>query len=605
MDIRQYLCDNILITDGAMGTYYSEISGQDVSDSELANKKNPEIIKKIHKSYIQSGADLIRTNTFSLNSFILDKSTSEIEELFTAGFKIARQAVEQTAKEGPVFIAADIGPLPQQVEENIIKEPEEIISEYKFIIDTFFSAGADIFLFETFSDLQYLPEITKYIKNINQNSFVLTQFALDHNGFTRKGLPVQEVVEKISDVKTVDAYGFNCGVGPTHLYDIMKKLNFPEGDIISALPNAGYPEIISERTIYSKNADYFAEVMTDIKKLGVNIIGGCCGTTPVHIQKLSKKLAGKPVTKIKQNVISSEKEVTPRRGENKFQEKLQQGKFVTAVELDPPFSTEIGEVLDKVRILAEDGRTDIITVPDSPLGRVRLDSVMFAAKIFREFGLDTLPHLTCRDQNSIGLKSSIMSANIEGLRNLLLVTGDPVPNSADSKSQGVFNLNSYQLIELIAEINKQMLGENTFYLGSGLNLNTEQISHEIDRMEKKIAAGARFFMTQPVFTTKAIDFIRKFEQPENIKIIAGILPPISYKNARFLNNEIPGITIPDTLINQFKPSMSRSQAEKTGIKIAVSRAEKMKNHVDGFYFIPPFNRVHLVCEILDQLEIRV
>ena len=264
--IKEYLKDSILITDGAMGTYYSHITGSETTISELSNKQNPELIKGIHKEYIEAGAKLIRTNTFSANSFTLGISRQDIKELIAAGYEIAKSA----AKDHDVFVAASIGPIPELVEGKIL-EKDAILDEYLFIANSFLNLGANIFIFETFSSTEYIKEVSEYIKSINPKAFILTQFALNTNGFTRKGISARRIQKQIKQVDSVDAYGFNCGIGPTHLYNIIKKLDFSK-DIVSALPNSGYPVIINERTVYQQNPEYFAEKLIDIKGWGLALL---------------------------------------------------------------------------------------------------------------------------------------------------------------------------------------------------------------------------------------------------------------------------------------------------------------------------------------------
>lgn len=602
MHIKDYLADSIIITDGAMGTYYAEITGRDISHAEEANLKKPSIIRDIHTSYIEAGADLIRTNTFSLPGFQKEDDFSRVRDILSAGLEIAQSA----AHKKDVFVAADIGPLGplnRQTEDSQNGEHTEIIKRYKFIVDAFYEAGADIFLFETFSSLDYLEEIINYLAGKEgSDKFILTQFALDQNGFTRKGISAQEIINRAAAIKEIDACGFNCGVGPGHLLNIMQDLHFMEDSFISALPNAGYPEVVDQRTVFTSNADYFAGIMGDIKNLGINIIGGCCGTTPLHIEKIAQKLTGKPRVKSKRRPAEKAPQSKKTAGDNKFRQKLAQDQTVIAVELDPPFADRDDDLMQKARLLAEDKHIDIITIPDSPLGRVRLEPIMTAARISRQLGIETLPHLTCRDRNSIALKSQLMTGNLEGLRNILLVTGDPVPGTTEREASGVFSLNSLQLMELVSEMNQELLAEKQYYIGGALNVNAQNLSAEIKRMWQKIESGAQFFMTQPVFSDRVVNFFKRNFWPEETKILAGILPPVSYKNARFLDAEIPGIEIPEQIINRFQKNMSKTESAEIGVQIALSLTRKLKNNVDGFYFMPPFNRVEMIIEIMHRLE---
>ena len=591
--LKQYLGDNILITDGAMGTYYSHLTGVHTTLSELANIENPQIIKEIHQQYIDAGARLIRTNTFSTNSYTLKRTREEVGVLLTAGYDIAKTSVGSK----DVFIAADIGPIPEMIEGKAI-EKAAIYDEYLFIIDTFLKLGADIFVFETFSSTEYLKALSEYIKSSNPDSFVLAQFALNAEGYTRKGISARRIQEQVKQIPSVDAYGFNCGVGPAHLYKSVKELDL-SGGTVSILPNSGYPIIVNERTVYTENPEYFADRLMDLRDLGAKIIGGCCGTTPLHISMLARRLDSSPSRSAAAPKIAVEEPYTPKPPPNSFAHKLNKGEFVIAVELNPPFSTDLDKVLEGAGELKDRG-VDILTVADSPMARSRIDSGMVAAKIKREAGIETMPHLCCRDRNVIAIKSWLLGTYIEGIRNLLVITGDPVPSPERNDIKSVFNLNSIRLLEMIAEMNREVFAQEPFLLGGALNLNVLNKDVELRRMEQKTESGAKFFLTQPVFLDSTIEYLRKAKQKTDAKILAGIIPLVSYRNAVFLNNEIAGIDIPDKYIKRFSPNMSRQEAEDVGVEIAVDIINKVKGQADGIYLITPFNRTGMIARIIDK-----
>lgn len=598
--IKDYLKNNILITDGAMGTYYSQIKGNNSGFSEMGNINEPEVIKDIHLEYINSGAKLIRTNTFSANTITLKLTRQEVAELIKKGYRIAVEA----ALEKEVFIAASIGPIPETSHEKKEIDSSYILEEYKFIVDTFLEEGTNIFIFETFSSTEYLKVVSEYIKIKNPSAFILTQFALNLEGYTRKGISCGRIINEIKEINTIDAYGFNCGVGPTHLYNSLKKYNFSE-DIVSVLPNAGYPEVINERTVYVQNTEYFANIMMNIKKLGAKIIGGCCGTTPEHIKKLSEKLSGKVIEskdyfKYEKNQEKNENQAA--KVQNNFYINMKQNKFMIAVELDPPFDTSVEKIINGAKLLKKQG-VDMVTIADSPRGRARADSVILASKIKREAEIDVIPHICCRDKNFNALRSSILAGHIDNIRNVLAVTGDPVPGASKSEIVNVFNLNSFKLMELISEMNKEVFAEEEFCIGGALNLNVLNKDNEIARMFKKVEKGASFFFTQPIYSDEVIEYLPKIKRNKDIKIFGGIMPIVTYNNAQFLNNEMPGFHIPEEHINKFSIDMTREEAEEVGIDLAVELAEKIRPHVDGFYFVTPFNRVEMIAKIINKLHI--
>lgn len=596
--IRSFLQENILIADGATGTYYAQLSGFSNGFCELANLFRPELVRQLHQEYIQAGARLIRTNTFSANPATLRLSKEETKKLLIQGWRLAQSA----ALGKGVFVAANIGPISGGASDPIGLDACSLFDQYRFLVDTFLDEGAAIFNFETFSSLDELTAIAEYIKSQNKQAWILTQFAINADGFTRKGIAAERIYRDARKVSAIDAYGFNCGVGPTHLRQALKNFDFSQ-DVVATLPNAGYPEVINERTVYTHNPDYFADQVLPLKQLGIKILGGCCGTTPLHIRALAQKLLQPQgiITNLMPASPPVRPELRPVLSGNKFADKLNRGKFVIAAELDPPVDTGIHKILDGAAIYRDAG-VDIITVADSPLGKPRVDSVMIAAKIQREIGIDTLPHLCCRDKNLNGLKSSILAAHIEGIRNILAVTGDPLPLFSKNEIKSVFNLNSLQFIKFLAEMNSSVFQADPLAIGGALNLNVSRKACEIERMVKKIDQGASFFLTQPIFDQDVLEFLPKIPRSGKVKILGGILPIVNYRNALFLKNELPGITIADEYLLRFDPDMPREPAEAAGIELAVEIALKMKPFVDGFYFITPFNRSGMIAKILKSLQ---
>ncbi|MDP4093353.1 MAG: bifunctional homocysteine S-methyltransferase/methylenetetrahydrofolate reductase [Bacillota bacterium] len=589
--LADYLKNNVIITDGAMGTYYSQISDKKLPFPELANLEDLKTVELIHSEYIKAGAKLIRTNTFSANPVTLNCSREKIRTILCNAYKAAVNA----AFEKDIFIAANIGPIPETPDGN---NKNEVFEEYRFIADIFLELGADIFNFETFSSTEQLKEITHYIRNKKKSAFIIVQFAVTLDGYTRKGIGKERIINEVKNTCSANAYGFNCGVGPTHLFNMVKDITFAD-DILSMLPNAGYPEIINERTVFSHNPEYFAEIMANAKGLGIKILGGCCGTTPMHIKALSERLnsvgfgygANKPV-KIPAQVKSQ-------KIKNTFAEKMKSGKFLVAVELDPPFNASVEKIINGANLLKENG-VDLITLADSPMARPRVESTALAAKIKREVGIEVMPHICCRDKNINAIKSALLAAHMEDIRNILAVTGDPIPNEFKNEIKSVFNLNSIELIELISEMNMEVFEKDSYNVGAALNLNVLNKEAELLRMQRKIEKGAKLFLTQPIFENDAIECLAQISKLEDIKLLGGIMPVVSYKNAQFLNNEIPGIKIPGMYIERFKDIADRAQAENTGVEIAVEIANSIRPYVDGYYFITPFNRVDMIIKIINK-----
>jgi methionine synthase / methylenetetrahydrofolate reductase(NADPH) len=582
----------ILLTDGAMGTYYAELTGDVRGFCEFANVNNPEIILKIHKAYLAAGAGLIRTNTFAANRYALDVSREEQTWILKKGLEIAMKAVNGTN----TFVAASIGPIRSTGEE----EDQEILDEFLFMTKTLVDAGARNFIFETFSDAKFLPAVAQAIKGWAPDAFILTQFAFSTDGLTRDGFGIQTIFEEIESCTAIDAYGLNCGSGPSQLRKLLGRLDLKDKPV-SVLPNASYPELVNERTVYVNNPPYFASVMEDVVELGAQIVGGCCGTTPEHIRALAELLGHVKAVCGPVHQIHDVPKPKMHRQTSLFQAKLDRGDFITAVEMDPPFDIQIDQMIEHAKLCASAG-VDLITIADSPRGIARVDSLMTAALLHRETGMEVMPHLCCRDKNINAIRSGLMACHIEGIRNILAVTGDPILEADKVTTKSVFNLNAYRLIDLIQVMNREMCPDRNITIAAALNLNVPDLEKEYLRMMKKAEKGTAVFLTQPIFDEAAALALTDVRRRFGVKVIAGIMPLVSYKNAVFLNNEVPGIQIPEHIVNRFSISMTREEAEAEGIRIALEIAARIRPDVDGFYMIIPFSRTKMVLEILQTLR---
>lgn len=592
ISIKDYLQKRILLFDGAMGTYFAHLDMEYSDICEKANIDKPEVIYKIHSEYLQAGASLVRTNTFAANKYDLNCTEAQRNNIIKAGYEIASRAISDT--EG--FVGCSIGPIAER--EKVSQE--EIILEYKNMADTFIELGASVFVLETFASPEEIKELTQHITLKNPKAEIITLFSVNMHGYSKKGINYRKIIENAKNLDGVIATGFNCGAGAGHLLKLIKSMDF-DLENFAAIPNAGYPEKIMDRTIYQSNADYFAETEVEICRYGIKIVGGCCGTTPEHISKINKALAKtnfeiktKPREKYSKKILMQYRE-------NSFRDKLERGEFVNAVEIDPPFGYDVSKLMEAAHILKQKN-ADIITIADSPLGKMRLDSLIMSAKIYREVGIDVMPHVCCRDKNIIALKALISASFVENIRNFLFVTGDPLPEDAKGEVKSVFNMNSVKLMTLVKEMNEEFSKEDGFYYGGALNPQGANIERIIEKVLLKKQAGASYLLTQPIFTQKDIENIILIKKRTGIKILGGILPLVSYKNARFIDNEFAGMNIPENIINSFDTNMSREEAQEQGINIAVEVGRKLKEHVDGFYFMTPFNRAEMVGEIMERLN---
>ncbi|WOO35718.1 bifunctional homocysteine S-methyltransferase/methylenetetrahydrofolate reductase [Anaerocolumna sp. AGMB13020] len=597
MELRDYLKEHKLITDGAMGTYYSRLLNNDNAVSEYGNIKKEDIIVDIHKAYIKAGAVLIRTNTFAANKQTLSKFGEEQKELIKNAYGLAQRAVKEAKAEGftnaqDIYIACDIGPIP----ENGTRTEEDILAEYLEMCDAFLEAGGEVFLFETFSDFYYLKNVTAYIKKKKPEAFIITNFCLNKNGFTTKGISARTILETIEKMEEIEAGGFNCGIGSGHMNQILKRLPFPEKKFIAAMPNAGYPEQFKNRLVFMDNEGYFRENLQRICDLGVDIIGGCCGTTPDYIQNMSERLLLREDYRGVRKDLAELKESKVEVRTNDFYELFKTNKKVVAVELDPPFDAKDEKVIACALKLKETG-TDIITIADSPMGRSRVDSILMALKLHNETGLPVMPHVCCRDKNMISMRSTLLGAYLGGIRNILIVTGDPIPSEHRQSTTGVFDYNSIQLMNYVKEMNREHFPEELLYYGGALNYGRGPIEKVVERMEKKIEAGAGYFLTQPVYSEEDMRRLEEIKKRVNTRILCGIMPLVSYTNANFIKNEISGINVPDWVVERYRPDMEKEEAEWVAADIASEIIRDISPFADGYYFMLPFNRVSLMEKI--------
>lgn len=591
MKIREYLQQSKLVAQGAMGTYYSSKT-KHKELSEHANLSNPEEIQKICQEYIKAGANLIYTNTFLANTVSLQSDWEIVERCIRNGICIAKAA--RKAEEKEVFLAGNIGPIPENGE----WKREDILEEYKKICDVFIEEQVDVILFETFAEISYAKELSTYIKEKNVDIFVIFNLSVNKNGYTMTGMNGKRLLKELIDIKEIDACGLNCGVGSSHIFQLLPKLeNLLEKKYVMIAPNAGYPEQMQNRMVFFDNTGYFAENMRKISKMNVAILGGCCGTTPNHIEALCKEIDYTPaeISSSEGNQEKREKKILSHN--NEFWQKLQSGEKVIAVELDPPFDGNDEKIMECAHVLRKQD-VDIITIADSPMGRSRVDSILMSVKIANETGMKVMPHISCRDKNMIAMRSGILGGYINGIRNVLLVTGDPIPMEQRTITTGVFDYHSIRLMEFVKGMNQEHFSEEPIVYGGALNYGRGKIENVVARMEQKMKAGASYFLTQPIYADQDIERIRQIKEMTDTKILCGIMPLVSYRNANFIKNEITGINVPDEIVARYQPDMTREEAELVGAKISNEIIEKLTPFADGFYFMLPFNRVSLMEKIV-------
>lgn len=584
LTVREYLKENVLLFDGAMGSYFASIHDEPEYPPEYANITAPHTISEIHKRYLMAGAKAIKTNTFSLT---YNKEMSfKKEDIIKEGYKLAKQQADIFN----AYVFCDITI-------NLVAEKSDLLQWYKSIIDTFLEVGGENFLFETCVSQDLLNELGEYIKEKSPDAFIIASIISGTDGFTRIGKSTQDVLLDLSD--NIDVIGLNCGCGPYHIKEMFKQLDFNK--MTSIMPNASYPTILGERVAYANNPAYFADMMMEIVKEGARIIGGCCGTTPEFISILNNKLEGLKLSEIEDKKINapipkvSDKTIA----KSDFYEKLKSGKKPIAVEWDSPATPDITEYMAKAKILKEAG-VDMLTIADCPVARPRMDSSLVACKLKRELDLNAMPHMTCRDRNINACKALLLGLSVEEVNNVLIITGDPIPQEKRQEIKSVYEFNSRMLIHQIETLN-QTLFENPFYLYGALNINAVNFDAQLKQAKEKIENGAVAFFTQPVMSERGYNNLKRAKEELDVPLVGGIFPPTSYRNIWFLTNEISGFDVAPEISDLYKDK-TPDECSKTAVRISTTIAREIKDIVDGFYIITPFTRVDLVTEILKEID---
>lgn len=593
MNIREYLKKSKLIADGSFGTYYSQ-KYKTVDIPEYANITASQRISEIHNEYINSGAKLIRTNTFASNTYSLDCSIEQVKENIKAAYKIAKEAVEQSGKE--IFIAGNIGPVPAVFQPDF----EAVEEEYYQIAKTFIDEGADILCFETFTQSEHIMPAIKRIKE-ECNPFIIVQFCVNQYGYSEAGESAERLVSETAFSKCVDAVGLNCGVGPAHMQQILSRINLNNNCFVTAMPNAGYPLLVRNRVKYADNPIYFASKVNDMALLGADIIGGCCGTTPDYIREVAKTVDLTPTVKSDETSANNENE-KPVIKKSFFRnaDGTIKDKKLIAVELAPPFGADDKKLLEAAHMLKGLG-VDVLTFPDSPSGRTRIDSVLMAQKVKNVTGFEVMPHICCRDKNAIAVRSTFLGASINGINNFLIITGDPIPVMARQVVKSVFNFDSVGLMRIADEMNSEALKDSPLTYGGAINQSRRRIESEIKRVQKKMEAGAEFFLTQPVFTAEDAERLRRVKEETGARILCGIMPLVSRKNALFMKNEISGVNVTDEVIERYPENADREDGENVGVELAKEMIAATRDFADGYYFSFPFNRTYLLKRIIQEV----
>ncbi len=588
IDVRAHLARKPLLFDGGMGTYYKAKPG---TECEQGNLLDPAGVRKVHREYLAAGAEAIKTNTFGLPRMAAARQP-DWQALARAGWKLAAEAAVETG----AAVFADLGPAPDT-------EAAPAGSIYTAVARCFVEQGAKNFLFETLSSDAGVLEAVQAVKAQVPDAFVLVSFAVLPDGYTREGMYSKDLVRRMTESGIVDAVGFNCVSAPGAMRTLVQQLGSTALPL-SVMPNAGYPVVTRTQVKYQGKPEYFAKELARIAAEGVRVLGGCCGTTPAHIAALRAALDSLPaVEKAAPAVQVSTPEAPTVEKDDAFLRKLNAGKKVIAIELDSPKDADLTNYLAGAKRLQAAG-ADLLTIADCPIARARMDSSLVACRVHRELGLCTLPHMTCRDRNLNATKALLLGLYAEGVREVLAITGDPIPTAERDEVKNVYQFNSRKLAQYIVSLageGREMPSPMTVF--GALNLNARNFEVELRRAGEKLENGMSGFLTQPVLSEQAVENLRRTRETlgERAKILAGIMPVVSQRNAIFMENEVNGIHVAEDIMEAFA-GLDREQGEALGLEISLKMAREALPYADGFYLMTPFNRVALMERLIARLK---
>lgn len=599
-----------LLADGAMGTqlYNHGVDFEQCFDA--LNLSNPRLIADIHRAYIDAGAELIETNTYGANRFKLEPYglQDKVREINFRAMKIAREVREIAGT--TTFIAGAVGPLGKLLEPYGQLTADQAREAFAEQIGALLEQGADLLIFETFSDLREIVLAIEVARSISDLPLI-AQMTFAEDGRTALGHTAQEVAVKLRSTG-VDVVGVNCSVGSQRVFNFIEAMHVAAPDLrLSAQPNAGFPTERHNRVFYPSSPEYMARYARRmIEECGVSLVGGCCGTTPEHIAAMSAALRDlnpdAPARHV-HDVVVVEKpkptvvDIAP----TTLAQRLQAHDFVVSVEIDPPKGHNPQRCLDGARLLKEAG-VHFINVADSPMSRVRMSALAMCSMIQQQIGLETILHFTTRDRSLMGLQSDLLGAHALNVRNILALKGDPPSLANYPGTKGVFDVDTIGLVQVIKGMNRgtDTAGNDigtptTFNIGVALDINASDADYEIERLHKKVAAGANFAMTQIAYDALALrEFLDRLGPPP-LPIILGILPLQSYRQAEFLKNEVPGIAPTDEVLHRMK--LAGSEGRKEGVKLAQELLLEVKSLVQGVYIMPSFNRWEVAADVISVL----
>jgi methionine synthase / methylenetetrahydrofolate reductase (NADH) len=608
--------DRIHVFDGAMGTMlYAKGIYINRCYDEL-NLSNPDLVHEIHSEYLRAGSDILETNTFGATAHNLDQYGlgESLREINIAAARIAREVAGDRA-----YVAGAVGPLGLRIEPYGPTSLEEAKEMFKAQAAALLEGGVDLFVLETFSDISEMRQAIRAVRELGDLP-IIAQMTILTDGNTSFGTTPELFTARL-DEWGADVIGLNCGVGPAIILTALEKMRAVTKKKLSAQPNAGLPRDVQGRQFYMCSPEYMSKFAKRFIQSGAKFIGGCCGTTPSHIKLIADavRAASPRAQKVVfssgalaqvTEVTPADLKVVPPEERSEWSRKIVKGEFVTSVEVLPPKGVDAQKTLDSIRLLKTAG-VDGVNIPDGARAQSRMSAMATAVLVEQQIGIESVLHYCCRDRNLLGMMSDLLGAAALGLRNLLLITGDPPKMGPYPDATAVFDIDAIGLTNMVNKLNHGLdIGNNpigqptAFCIGVGVNPGAINPDEEIRRFEYKVEAGAQYAITQPVFDTDQLrDFIRRIEHVK-IPIVAGIWPLVSYRNAEFLHNEVPGVRVTPSIMERMRAAsaVSKEAGRDEGLKIARESLLEVRDVIHGVQVSAPFGNVKYALEVFDVLE---
>lgn len=608
MGLKDRLSKNeVIVFDGGTGTYLYEKGIYINTCFDELNLTNPDIVAEVHREYAAAGADVIETNTFGANRFKLAPHGLEqkVHDINLRGSQIAKGVAGEHA-----LVAGSVGPLGVQIEPLGKLSYDEAADAFREQVRGLLDGGVDLIILETFSLVAELQQAIRAVRTLNATIPLIAQVTINDDGHLLSGASLESYIKAVAS-SDVDVVGLNCSVGPKAMLDALETLKTLTALPISVQPNAGLPQNIGGRNIYMTSPEYMAEYAKRFIQTGATIVGGCCGTNPEHIKAIRR--AVRALRPLKRMDVTAESlsvsapeavHVFGKTEKSRLSNKLVRKEFVTLVELVSPKGVSPAREVEKARKLHHFG-VDAINIPDGPRASARMSALALAAIIQRDTGIETVLHFACRDRNVIGMQSDLLGAWALGIRNVLAITGDPPKLGNYPNATAVFDVDAIGLTNVMHRLNHGLdlagnpIGEPTgFNIGVGVNPGAINLDEEIRRLDWKIEAGAEYVITQPVFDIRILEQFIKRIRHVTIPLLCGIWPLISFRNAEFMNNEVPGASVPPDIMERLRKTTTKEEGFAEGVRIARETYEHVRSEVAGVQLSAPMGRIDGVLMIL-------